>query len=55
MIDTFSLFLSHTLMMILCWRLLSRPDLDDDHADPDSAPVSLVDRLRALRSKPPGA
>jgi hypothetical protein len=28
MIDAFSLFLSHGLILIACWRLLSRPDLD---------------------------
>ena len=28
MIDTFSILLSHGLVFIACWRLLSRPDLD---------------------------
>ena len=30
MIDTFALALSHGLMLLMAWRLLSRPDLDDD-------------------------
>ncbi|MGD9811579.1 MAG: hypothetical protein AB7U35_09640 [Sphingobium sp.] len=30
MIDTFSLLLSHGLLILACWRLLSRPDLDRD-------------------------
>lgn len=30
MIDNFSLGLSHVLMILAAWRLLSRPDLDDD-------------------------
>ena len=34
MIDTFSLLLSHGLLFLAAWRLLSRPDLDDDAAVP---------------------
>jgi hypothetical protein len=30
MIDLFSLGLSHGLMLLAAWRLLSRPDLDDE-------------------------
>lgn len=32
MIDNFALGLSHALMILAAWRLLSRPDLDDDDA-----------------------
>jgi hypothetical protein len=32
MIDTFSLLLVHGLIMLACWRLLSRDDLDDETA-----------------------
>ena len=32
MIDNFALFLSHGLMILAAWRLLSRPDLEDDDA-----------------------
>lgn len=32
MIDLFSLGLSHGLMLLAAWRLLFRPDLDDDAA-----------------------
>ncbi len=30
MIDNLSLLISHGLILITCWRLLSRPDLDDE-------------------------
>jgi hypothetical protein len=32
MIDNFALAVSHGLMLLAAWRLLSRPDLDDDSA-----------------------
>ncbi|HEY5711104.1 MAG TPA: hypothetical protein VIT38_04340 [Allosphingosinicella sp.] len=32
MIDNFSLGLTHALMLLAAWRLLSRPDFDDDEA-----------------------
>lgn len=34
MIDTFGLAVSHALIMIAVWRLLWRPDLNDDSAPP---------------------
>jgi hypothetical protein len=34
MIDNFALALSHGLLILAAWRLLSRPDLDDDSARP---------------------
>ena len=34
MIDNFALALSHGLMLLAAWRLLSRPALDDDSAGP---------------------
>ena len=41
MIDNFSLALTHGLLLLVAWRLLSRPDLDDDEAaGPDTAPKS---------------
>ena len=30
MIDSFSLALTHGLLLLVAWRLLSRPDLDED-------------------------
>jgi hypothetical protein len=30
MIDNFSLLLSHGLLMLMFWRLIQRPDLDDE-------------------------
>ncbi|GLS99458.1 hypothetical protein GCM10007897_08380 [Sphingobium jiangsuense] len=35
MIDTFSILLSHGLLLVAFWRLLARPDLDDEDAAPD--------------------
>lgn len=32
MIDNFSLGLTHGLLLLAAWRLLLRPDLDDDSA-----------------------
>lgn len=32
MIDNFALGISHGLMLLAAWRLLSRPDLEDDDA-----------------------
>lgn len=37
MIDTFSLALSHGLMLLAAWRLVFRPDLDHDGAEPPAA------------------
>jgi hypothetical protein len=37
MIDNFALALSHGLLILAAWRLLSRPDLDDDAAEPADA------------------
>ena len=34
MIDNFALGLTHGLMLLAAWRLLSRPDLEDDDAPP---------------------
>jgi hypothetical protein len=40
MIDNFALALTHGLMLLAAWRLLSRADLDDDTVapPPPSAP-----------------
>jgi len=34
MIDNFALALTHGLMLLAAWRLISRPDLEDDDAPP---------------------
>jgi hypothetical protein len=34
MIDNFALALSHGLMLLAAWRLMRRPDLDDDSLNP---------------------
>jgi hypothetical protein len=37
MIDNFALALSHGLIFLAAWRLLSRRDLDEDEAPPADA------------------
>lgn len=37
MIDNFALALSHGLILLAAWRLMSRPDLDDDGVPPPKA------------------
>lgn len=39
MIDNFALGLTHGLMLLAAWRLLSRADLDDDRAPVDPEPA----------------
>ena len=46
MIDAFALALTHGLMMLAAWRLLSRPDLDDDKADPMGDPDKSLLKAR---------
>jgi hypothetical protein len=43
MIDNFALLVSHGLMLLAAWRLLSRPDLNDPAA---AAPVPAAPRPR---------
>lgn len=48
MIDTFSLMVSHGLILIALWRLLSRPDLDresmrSDSMRPEGTPTDAQD------------
>jgi hypothetical protein len=47
MIDNFSLAISHGLILLVMWRLLSRPDLDDDKA---AAPAPSLKPERGIRS-----
>ena len=46
MIDTFALLVSHGLILLAAWRLVQRPDLDDDDAAPVASP-------RRWRTRPP--
>jgi hypothetical protein len=48
MIDTFALALSHGLLLLAAWRLLSRPDLDDPNA---AAHAPKSDWFRATAGK----
>ena len=53
MIDNFALLVSHGLMLLAAWRLLSRPDLDDAAA---AAPVpALAPKRRPFRKAAPRA
>ena len=38
MIDNFSLGLTHGLLLYAAWRLMARPDLDDERADAHAKP-----------------
>jgi len=50
MIDSFALGLSHGLMLLAAWRLLGRPDLNDDQTKPEDG-NGLAGRWAALRSR----
>lgn len=52
MIDNFALALSHGLLLLAAWRLVRRPDLDDDAAPAVARPLSF---RRASRERPPRA
>jgi hypothetical protein len=54
MIDNFALGLSHGLLLLAAWRLLSRPDLDDDKAPPPAPPKPRRGRW-SFRSESEGA
>ena len=49
MIDNFALGLSHGLLLLAAWRLLSRPDLNDDDVPAPKAP----ERISRWGAKPP--
>jgi hypothetical protein len=52
MIDNFALALSHGLLLLAAWRLLWRPDLDDDSVPPPPPPA---ERPLGFRKAAPGA
>jgi hypothetical protein len=56
MIDNFVLALTHGLMLLAAWRLLSRPDLEEDSVPPPQ-PKAPGGGWAALRpeGKAPGA
>jgi hypothetical protein len=47
MIDNFALAISHGLLLLAAWRLVQRPDLDDDAA-PRPAPPPKARRLASF-------
>jgi len=46
MIDTFGLAVSHGLIVIAVWRLMRRPDLNDDSAVPPPVGQSIWGRWK---------
>jgi hypothetical protein len=42
MIDLFALAVSHGLMILAAWRLLSRDDLDREGVVPSAAPAAPI-------------
>ncbi len=56
MIDNFAIGLTHGLLLLAAWRLLFRPDLDDDSAAPPSSAERVGRWWPAARKEtPPGA
>ena len=49
MIDMFGLALSHGLLMLAAWRLLSRPDLDREDAAGDDRSWSALRKAHPER------
>ena len=54
MIDNFALLVSHGLMLLAAWRLLSRADLNDEKAAPPEPAAAGAGR-RLFRKAAPGA
>ena len=55
MIDYFTLALTHGLIAVALWRLLFRPELDQEDADPRSAPRRVWSRrVRRNAADQPG-
>ena len=54
MIDNFSLALTHGLLLLVAWRLLSRADLDEDPA-PGTEPAAARSRRWSLGKGRPDA
>ena len=50
MIDNFALALSHGLLLLAAWRLLSRPDLDDDGIAPPSGDAPRRSFLKTIKA-----
>ncbi len=48
MIDNFALGLTHGLMLLAAWRLLSRPDLDRDDVEPPPAGAKAAESWSSL-------
>jgi hypothetical protein len=52
MIDNFALALSHGLLLLAAWRLVRRPDLDDDSLPPPEPTTKLLIGARQRKDRP---
>jgi len=52
MIDSFSLALTHGLLLLVAWRLMFRADLDEDPAPGTDAPAPKTRRWTLGRGRP---
>lgn len=48
MIDNFALAISHGLILLAAWRLVQRPDLDDDDASSPTPQTKPKSRLSSF-------
>jgi hypothetical protein len=55
MIDNFALAISHGLILLAAWRLVGRPDLDDDDAGAPASPTKPKSRLPSFMKGGRGA
>ncbi len=53
MIDYFALALSHGLMLLAAWRLVFRPDIDDDDAVASGGKTDIMGRPLADETRGP--
>jgi len=52
MIDSFSLALTHGLLLLVAWRLMFRSDLDEDPAPGTETPAPKTRRWTLGRGRP---
>lgn len=55
MIDNFALAISHGLILLAAWRLVQRPDLDNDDASSPTPPTKPEPRFSSFLKGAGGA